>query len=46
MAIGSRHDPVLAFHFAVEIGGLFVAGFSDVSGLQAEIEIQEYREGG
>ena len=46
MVIGGRHDPVLAFHFAVEISGLFVAGFSDVSGLQAEIEVQEYREGG
>jgi phage tail-like protein len=46
MAIGSRHDPILAFHFAIEIGGLIVAGFSDASGLQAEIEVQEYREGG
>jgi phage tail-like protein len=44
MATGSRHDPVLAFHF--EIRGLLVAGFSEVSGLQAEIEFQEYREGG
>ncbi|MFZ0746409.1 MAG: phage tail protein [Terracidiphilus sp.] len=46
MSLGGRHDPVLAFNFAVEISGLFVAGFSDVSGLQAEIEVQEYREGG
>jgi phage tail-like protein len=46
MAVGGRHDPVLSYNFAVEISGLFVAGFSDVSGLQAEIEIQEYREGG
>src|ERR1700744_6271754 len=46
MATGDRHDPVLAFRFAVEISGLFVAGFSEVSGLQAEIEVQEYREGG
>lgn len=46
MAIGSRQDPILAFHFAIEIGGLIVAGFSDASGLQAEIEVQEYREGG
>ncbi len=46
MATGDRHDPVLAFCFAVEIGSLQVAGFSEVSGLQAEIEMQEYREGG
>src|ERR1700761_2155811 len=46
MATGDRHDPVLAFCFAVEISGLIVAGFSEVSGLQVEIEVQEYREGG
>jgi phage tail-like protein len=46
MSTGDRHDPVLAFRFSVEIGALHVAGFSEVSGLQAEIEIQEYREGG
>jgi phage tail-like protein len=46
MATGDRHDPILSFNFAVEISGLFVAGFTDASGLQAEIEVQEYREGG
>src|SRR5215470_18891799 len=46
MATGDHKDPVLGFHFAVEISGLQVAGFSEVSGLQAEIEVQEYREGG
>jgi phage tail-like protein len=46
MPTGDRHDPVLSFNFAVEITGLVVAGFSDVSGLQAEIEVHEYREGG
>jgi phage tail-like protein len=46
MFMSTRHDPVLSFHFAVEISGLFVAGFSDVTGLQAEIEVTEYREGG
>jgi phage tail-like protein len=34
------------FNFAVEIGSAMVGGFSEVSGLQAEMEIQEYREGG
>jgi phage tail-like protein len=46
MGTGDRHDPVLSYNFAVEINGLVVAGFSEVSGLQAEIEVQEYREGG
>jgi phage tail-like protein len=46
MPPGGRKDPVLGFNFKVEISGVFVAGFSDVSGLQAEIEVQEYREGG
>jgi phage tail-like protein len=46
MATGARHDPTLSFNFAVEIDGVFAAGFSEASGLQAEIEVQEYREGG
>jgi len=46
MATGGRHDPFPSFNFAVEISGLTVAGFSEASGLQAEIEVQEYREGG
>jgi phage tail-like protein len=46
MATGDRHDPVLGFNFKVEITGLIIAGFSEVSGLQAEIEVHEYREGG
>lgn len=46
MAVGDRKDPVPGFNFAVEIGGVTAGGFSEVSGLQAETEIQEYREGG
>jgi phage tail-like protein len=46
MATGDRQDPVLSFNFKVEITGLIIAGFSEVSGLQAEIEVHEYREGG
>jgi len=46
MALGTRTDPFLGFNFAVEIRSLVVGGFSDVSGLQAELEVQEYREGG
>ena len=40
------NDPYLGFRFRVEITGVEVAGFSEVSGLQVEIETEEYREGG
>ncbi|MSM38813.1 MAG: phage tail protein [Geobacter sp.] len=46
MALGSRRDPYLSFNFLVELEGLLVGGFSEVSGLQAEIELHDYREGG
>jgi len=46
MATGERKDPYLTFNFAVEIEGLVAGGFNEVSGLQAEIEVQDYREGG
>lgn len=46
MPTGDRHDPTLSFNFRLESGGMFVAAFSEVSGLQAEIEVNEYREGG
>jgi phage tail-like protein len=46
MALGSRRDPYLSFNFLVELEGLLVGGFNEVSGLQAEIELHDYREGG
>jgi phage tail-like protein len=46
VATGERHDPYAGYNFAVEIEGMVHAGFSEVSGLQVEIEVQEYREGG
>jgi phage tail-like protein len=46
LGLGGRRDPYLSYNFAVEIEGLVAGGFSDVSGLQTEIEVQEYREGG
>ncbi len=46
MTQGNRTDPYLTFNFLVEVGGLVVGGFSEVSGLQMEIETQDYREGG
>ena len=44
--LGIRNDPYMSFNFLVEIEGLLVGGFSEVSGLQVETEVQEYREGG
>ena len=43
---GNRKDPYLAFNFLVEIKGLTVGGFTEVGGLQLEIEVEDYREGG
>ncbi len=44
--LGTRNDPYMAFNFLVEIKGLVVGGFTEVTGLQVEVEVQEYREGG
>ena len=41
-----KRDPFLAFNFQVEIEGIVTAGFSECSGLQAEIESLPYSEGG
>lgn len=46
MAVGERKDPYFSFRFLAEIEGLVVGGFSEVSGLQVEIETEDYREGG
>ncbi|MBB6735605.1 phage tail protein [Cohnella zeiphila] len=35
-----------SFRFLVELEGVAVAGFSEVQGLEAETEMEEYREGG
>ena len=40
-----RDDPYLAQNFRVEIDGLEVASFAEVSGLEATIEVIEYRNG-
>jgi phage tail-like protein len=44
--LGIRNDPYLAFNFLVEIEGLLVGGFSEVTGLEVETEVKDYREGG
>jgi phage tail-like protein len=41
----SRNDPYKSFSFLVEIDGAASAGFTSVSGLAAEAEVIEYREG-
>ncbi|MGI5912810.1 MAG: phage tail protein [Syntrophomonadaceae bacterium] len=38
--------PGVAFRFKVELDGLLVADFAEVSGLEAETEVQDVREGG
>ena len=42
----ARKDPYLTFSFLVEIDGITVAGFSEVTGIELEVETEEYREGG
>lgn len=42
----ARKDPATVFRFQVEIDGLLVAGFSEISGLEVETEVEVYREGG
>jgi phage tail-like protein len=40
------HDVVGAFRFKVELDGLLVGGFSEVTGIQSETEVKPYWEGG
>ena len=37
--------PYASFDFLVELGGVIVAGFSECSGLSAELDVVEYRGG-
>lgn len=39
-------EPFMTFNFAVEIEGLLVGGFTEVGGLESQIEMESYREGG
>ena len=40
------NDPYDGFRFRVEILGLQVGGFSQVTGLERDVQIEDYREGG
>jgi phage tail-like protein len=47
MSIPSKkYDVSAALRFLVELDGLVVGGFSEVTGLQSETEVMEYNEGG
>jgi phage tail-like protein len=45
MAGPARTDPYTACHFLVELDGVTVAGFAEVSGLASEVDVILYREG-
>lgn len=46
MTTGERTDPYVGFRFRVELDSLEVAGFSEVEGLEVELETEPYEEGG
>lgn len=46
MSTSRKDDPYLGFRFQVEIDSLRVAGFSEVSGLEMEMDPEDYQEGG
>jgi phage tail-like protein len=39
-------DPYGAYRFRVEIQGLQVGGFTEISGLEREVQLEDHREGG
>ncbi len=43
---GKRSDPYSAYRFKVEIEGIIAAGFTEVSGLTIETEVETIQEGG
>ncbi len=46
MTLNRKEDPYGAFNFRVEIEGITVGGFSEVSGLKIETEVYTIKEGG
>jgi phage tail-like protein len=46
MATATRNDPLVGYHFAVEIDGITQAQFRECTGLDSESEIIEYKEAG
>ncbi|MFN0095939.1 MAG: phage tail protein [Dehalococcoidia bacterium] len=45
-ALGDVTDPLAAFRFGVEIEGVVKAYFTECTGLTAQMEVFEYKEGG
>jgi phage tail-like protein len=43
--MADRKDPMESYNFTVEIDGLVVAGFKELSGIESRIEVVEYRDG-
>ena len=43
---GSRNDPFPGFRFVLELNAIPAAGFSECSGLDLELEVEQYAEGG
>lgn len=41
----ARVDPYVAFNYLVEISGIRAGGFSEISGLDAEVQTIDYRNG-
>ncbi|MGE0825101.1 MAG: phage tail protein [Candidatus Binatia bacterium] len=39
-------DPYAVFNFVVEFNGIQMAGFTEVTGIEAHTEFEEFREGG
>jgi phage tail-like protein len=46
MPLASRTDPYLGARFFVEIDGVDQGGFTECTGLQVEVEVTDYQEGG
>jgi phage tail-like protein len=46
MVSGPHPDPYLGFNFSVEVEGVIIGGFTEVTGLEIETEVHDYREGG
>lgn len=40
-----QNDPFVNFNFLVETGGVLAAGFSEITGMNGEVQAVEYREG-
>ncbi len=46
MTVGARKDPYSGYNFVVEIEGILAAGFTEVSGLSMQTEVDTIKEGG